>query len=51
VLRNRDASLILWHEGAAQYFGQIFSYDWDTFAKPKLVSEVSTGVAKMPVAA
>ena len=48
VLRNRDASLIIWHEDAAQYFDQIFSYDWDTFAKQKLSAEVSTGSAPAP---
>jgi len=48
VLRNRDASLIIWHADAAQYFEQIFSYDWDTFAKQKLSAEVSTGPKPAP---
>jgi phosphatidylserine/phosphatidylglycerophosphate/cardiolipin synthase-like enzyme len=43
VLRNRDASLIVWSEEAAQYYKQIFSYDWNTFAKQHLSAEVSTG--------
>jgi len=43
VLRNRDASLIIYHEGAAQYFEQIFNYDWDNLAQQHLKSEVSTG--------
>ena len=51
VLRNRDASLIIWHDGAAQYFGQIFNYDWETFAKQHLSSEVSTSKQKPPMAA
>ncbi|HEY2858768.1 MAG TPA: phospholipase D-like domain-containing protein [Terracidiphilus sp.] len=45
VLRNRDASLIIWNTEAAQYFEQIFNYDWDTFAKQKLIHEVSTRAA------
>jgi PLD-like domain len=43
VLRNRDASLIIYYADAAQYYEQIFSYDWLTFAKQHLSSEVSTG--------
>jgi phosphatidylserine/phosphatidylglycerophosphate/cardiolipin synthase-like enzyme len=42
VLRNRDASLIIYNQDAAQYFEQIFSYDWTAHAKQKLTSEVST---------
>ncbi len=36
VLRNRDASLIIYHAGAAQYFEKIFVHDWTTLAKQKL---------------
>jgi phosphatidylserine/phosphatidylglycerophosphate/cardiolipin synthase-like enzyme len=36
VLRNRDASLIIYHGGAAQYFEKIFMHDWTTLAKQKL---------------
>lgn len=36
VLRNRDASLIIYHQGAAQYFEGIFIHDWDTLAKQQL---------------
>ena len=36
VLRNRDASLIIYHGGAAQYFEKIFVHDWTTLAKQKL---------------
>jgi hypothetical protein len=36
VLRNRDASLIIYHEGAAQYFEKIFVHDWTILAKQKL---------------
>ncbi len=36
VLRNRDASLIIYHDGAAQYFEKIFTHDWTTLAKQKL---------------
>jgi hypothetical protein len=36
VLRNRDASLIIYHPGAAQYFEKVFVQDWTTQAKQKL---------------
>jgi len=36
VLRNRDASLIIYHEKAAQYFEKIFTHDWTTLAKQQL---------------
>jgi len=36
VLRNRDASLIIYHDGAAQYFEKIFLHDWTTLAKHEL---------------
>jgi hypothetical protein len=36
VLRNRDASLIIYHEGAAQYFEKIFIHDWEVLARQKL---------------
>jgi len=36
VLRNRDASLIIYHEGAAQYFEKIFLHDWTTLANQKI---------------
>jgi len=36
VLRNRDASLIIYHQGAAQYFEKIFIHDWTTLAKQQL---------------
>jgi hypothetical protein len=42
VERNRDASLIVFHEGAAKYFEEIFLHDWTTLAKTKLAHEVST---------
>jgi len=42
VLRNRDASLIIWDADAAQYFEQIFDWDWNNLAKQKLTSEVSS---------
>jgi PLD-like domain len=48
VLRNRDASLIIYQEQAAQYFEQIFNYDWDNLAKQHLQSEVSTGPNPSP---
>lgn len=41
VERNRDASLIIEHEGAARYFEKIFLHDWDTLAKQKLIHEKS----------
>jgi serine protease AprX len=51
TLRNRDASLILWHEGAAQYFEQIFNHDWTTLAQqqvadvhPPIAAKVRGGV-------
>ncbi|MFI5252940.1 MAG: phospholipase D-like domain-containing protein [Bacteroidota bacterium] len=42
VEKNRDASLILFHAGAAQYFEKIFLHDWDNLAKPKLSGQVSS---------
>jgi hypothetical protein len=42
VERNRDASLIVFHEGAAKYFEEIFLHDWTTLAKTKLAHEAST---------
>ena len=42
VERNRDASLIVFHAGAAKYFEEIFLHDWTTLAKTKLVHEAST---------
>jgi hypothetical protein len=38
VERNRDASLIIYHAGAANYFEQIFLHDWNTLAQPLLVT-------------
>jgi len=32
VIRNRDASLIIEHQGAAQYFEEIFVHDWVNMA-------------------
>jgi hypothetical protein len=43
VERNRDASLIIFHEGAAKYFEGIFLHDWETLAKQHLTHEVSGG--------
>jgi phosphatidylserine/phosphatidylglycerophosphate/cardiolipin synthase-like enzyme len=42
VLRNRDASLIIYHQGAAQYFEQIFIHDWTTLAKQSLSAHISS---------
>jgi hypothetical protein len=39
VERNRDASLIICHAGAATYFEKIFLYDWNTLAKQHLATE------------
>jgi len=33
---NRDATLIIRHAGAAQYFEKIFMHDWTTMAKQKV---------------
>jgi len=33
---NRDATLIIHHPGAAQYFEKIFMHDWTTMAKQKV---------------
>ena len=33
VLRNRDASVIIDHQKAAQYYESIFVHDWDNIAK------------------
>jgi hypothetical protein len=48
VLRNRDASLIIYNPDAAQYFEQVFSYDWENHAKQHLSSEVSTSSKPAP---
>jgi len=48
VLRNRDASLIIHHQRAAQYFEKIFLHDWKTLAKQKLSAPSGTTVAAMP---
>lgn len=36
VLRNRDASLIIFNPDAAQYFEKIFKHDWEVLATQKL---------------
>ncbi len=36
ALRNRDASLIIYHEAVAQYFQQIFLHDWETMASQQV---------------
>ena len=36
---NRDASLILFSKTAAQYFQQIFLYDWNNLARQKVSAE------------
>ena len=41
VLRNRDASLIIYHQGAAQYFEQIFIHDWTTLARQRLGAQIA----------
>ena len=45
VLRNRDASLIIYHVGAAQYFEKIFVHDWTNLAKQKLSEPALTSSA------
>jgi len=32
VIRNRDATLIIYNREAAQYWGQIFEHDWVNMA-------------------
>ena len=39
VLRNRDAGVIIFNAGAAQYFERIFLHDWTNLATP--ISEFS----------
>jgi hypothetical protein len=34
VYQNRDAGVIIEHEGIAQYFEKVFLADWETKAKP-----------------
>lgn len=34
VIRNRDASLIIYNADAAQYYEQIFLHDWANMAQP-----------------
>jgi len=51
VLRNRDASLIIYHQGAAQYFEKIFVHDWTTLAKQQLSTHVPVAAAKKTSAA
>lgn len=48
VLRNRDASLIIYHPGAAQYFEKIFVHDWTTLAKQKLTAPSGKASAATP---
>jgi hypothetical protein len=48
VLRNRDASLIIHHEGAAQYYEKIFVHDWTYLAKQKLTAPSSRASVATP---
>jgi phosphatidylserine/phosphatidylglycerophosphate/cardiolipin synthase-like enzyme len=48
VLRNRDASLIIYNPDAAQYFEKIFVHDWTTLAKQKLTSQSAKASAATP---
>ena len=36
---NRDAGLIMYHPGIAQYFEKIFLYDWDSRAHQRATAE------------
>lgn len=36
---NRDASLMMQHEGIAQYYERVFLHDWDRLAKPTIREE------------
>ena len=36
VLRNRDASLILYDEEAAKYYQEIFLHDWTLMASQRV---------------
>ena len=41
VLRNRDATLVIHHAGAAQYFEKIFLHDWDNLARQQVETHFS----------
>ncbi len=39
VQANRDASLLIHHEGIAQYYEKVFLHDWDKLSKPTIREE------------
>jgi hypothetical protein len=39
VLRNRDATVIIHHEGVAKYFEGIFLHDWDNLARQRVQTQ------------
>ena len=41
VTRNRDASLVFYDAGVAQYFEKVFLYDWETLAHQRVASEAA----------
>ena len=47
---NRDASLVIWHEKANQYFAKLFEYDWKQVARNRArLDESLSPVRVMPV--
>jgi hypothetical protein len=42
---NRDASLVIWHKGANEYFAELFEYDWLRIARTRVRSD--EGMAPM----
>ena len=45
VLKNRDATVIIYDARAAQYFEQIFLHDWERLAKPAHVAAAAAAAA------
>ena len=50
VLRNRDASQIIFDAPIARYFEQIFLHDWDNLARQRTLAESSMPLLTVPPA-
>jgi phosphatidylserine/phosphatidylglycerophosphate/cardiolipin synthase-like enzyme len=48
VLRNRDATVILFHEPAARYYEQVFLHDWVNMAEQHMVSQTPHSTWRRP---
>jgi hypothetical protein len=51
VLQNRDASVIIYNEQAAQYYENVFLQDWENLAQPSSVISRPQATVTVPVAA